>query len=183
MPATAKDYYHTLGVKKGASDDEIRKAYRRLARKYHPDLNPGDKTAEDKFKQVQEAYDVLSDPKKRQMFDQFGFYSEQGFPPPGGGPQPGAGGFGFGGFDFTDFSDAFGRGAPSGGGFSDLFGQFFGRDSRTGNRPNRSGAAISSIRSPSISGRRSRARKCGSPCTGWKPVWCARVRVRKAMPA
>jgi molecular chaperone DnaJ len=127
MPATAKDYYHTLGVKKGASDDEIRKAYRRLARKYHPDLNPGDKTAEDKFKQVQEAYDVLSDPKKRQMFDQFGFYSEQGFPPPGGGPQPGAGGFGFGGFDFTDFSDAFGRGAPSGGGFSDLFGQFFGR--------------------------------------------------------
>lgn len=136
MAATAKDYYQTLGVKKGASDDDIRKAYRRLARKFHPDLNPGDKTAEEKFKQVQEAYDVLSDPKKRQMFDQFGFYSEQGFPGAGAGPQPGAGGFGFGGFDFSDFSDAFGRagggaGAAGGGGFggsfSDLFGQFFGR--------------------------------------------------------
>lgn len=75
-----KDYYGTLGVDKKASEDEIRKAYRRLARKYHPDLNPGDKAAEDKFKTVQEAYDILSEPKKRAMFDQYGFYSDSGFP-------------------------------------------------------------------------------------------------------
>jgi len=97
-----KDYYGTLGVDKKASEDEIRKAYRRLARKYHPDLNPGDKAAEDKFKTVQEAYDILSEPKKRAMFDQYGFYSDNGFPP--GGPPPGGGpGMGFEGFDFSDF--------------------------------------------------------------------------------
>lgn len=120
---TSKDYYETLGVRRNATADEIRKAYRRLARKYHPDLNPGDKAAEDRFKQVQEAYDVLSDSKKRKMYDAYGFYSDQGFP---GAGQPGARpqGFGFGGFDF---SDAFG-GAQSGHGgtFSDLFSQFFG---------------------------------------------------------
>jgi DnaJ-class molecular chaperone len=63
------DYYKTLGVSKDADADEIRKAYRRLARKHHPDLNPGDKAAEDRFKTVQEAYDVLSEPKKKQMYD------------------------------------------------------------------------------------------------------------------
>ena len=76
----AKDYYATLGISRTASPDEIQKAYRKLARKYHPDLNPGDKSAEDRFKNVQEAYDVLSDAKKRQMYDQVGFYSENGFP-------------------------------------------------------------------------------------------------------
>jgi molecular chaperone DnaJ len=120
---TSKDYYETLGVRRDASQDEIRKAYRRLARKYHPDLNPGDKAAEERFKAVQEAYDVLSDAKKRKMYDTYGFYSESGFP---GAGQPGAGpqGFGFGGFDF---SEAFG-GAQGGFGssFSDLFSQFFG---------------------------------------------------------
>ncbi|MFZ5927846.1 MAG: molecular chaperone DnaJ [Acidobacteriota bacterium] len=120
---TSKDYYETLGVRRDASPDEIRKAYRRLARKYHPDLNPGDKAAEERFKAVQEAYDVLSDAKKRKMYDTYGFYSESGFP---GAGQPGAGpqGFGFGGFDF---SETFG-GAQGGFGssFSDLFGQFFG---------------------------------------------------------
>jgi molecular chaperone DnaJ len=127
-----KDYYGTLGVGKKASDDEIRKAYRRLARKYHPDLNPGDKAAEDKFKTVQEAYDILSEPKKREMFDQYGFYSDSGIPtggaPPGGGP-----GMGFEGFDFSDFINQQGagrRGAPpnqdSGGRFTDIFSQFFG---------------------------------------------------------
>src|SRR3979490_3584982 len=88
MPTT-QDYYDTLKVDKKASQDEIRKAYRRLARKYHPDLNPGDKAAEDRFKKLQEAYDVLSDPKKRQMYDQHGFYSDNfnpnAAPPSGGG--------------------------------------------------------------------------------------------------
>ena len=79
MPQTT-DYYKTLGVDRNISTDDLRKAYRRLARKYHPDLNPGDKAAEDRFKQVQEAYDILSDPKKKQMYDQFGFYSENGMP-------------------------------------------------------------------------------------------------------
>lgn len=133
MPAT-KDYYNALGVKRDASADDIRKAYRRLARKYHPDLNPGDKAAEDKFKEIQEAYDILSDAKKRKMFDQFGFYSENGFP--GAGAQnPNAGGFGFGGFDFSEqfgnqggFSGTGpGAGGAGGSSFSDLFSQFFGR--------------------------------------------------------
>lgn len=128
MPST-KDYYQTLGVKREAASDDIRKAYRRLARKYHPDLNPGDKAAEERFKQVQEAYDVLSDAKKRKMFDQFGFYSENGFPG-GGAQQPGDPGFGFGGFDFSEAAGAAGgaSGAAHGGpgGFSDLFSQFFG---------------------------------------------------------
>src|ERR1700684_1309023 len=100
------DYYHTLGVAKEADADEIRKAYRRLARKHHPDLNPGDKAAEDRFKTVQEAYDILSDSKKKTMYDQYGFYSENGVPQQGG--RGGGGGaqrgpnMGFGGFDFTD---------------------------------------------------------------------------------
>src|ERR671926_1318291 len=102
MPsATKQDYYETLGVARGASEDDIRKAYRKLARKYHPDLNPGDKSSEDRFKNVQEAYDILSDSKKRQMYDQFGFYSENGMPNagPGGAGNPYPGGFDFRGFD------------------------------------------------------------------------------------
>lgn len=126
--AASRDYYQSLGVKRDASAEDIRKAYRRLARKYHPDLNPGDKAAEERFKEIQEAYDVLSEPKKKKMYDQFGFYSDQGFAAGGAqqGPNPG---FGFGGFDFSDaFSGAAGaRGGFSGGGFGDLFSQFFGR--------------------------------------------------------
>lgn len=135
--AAKQDYYETLGLKKGASDDDIRKSYRRLARKYHPDLNPGDKAAEERFKTVQEAYDILSDTKKRQMYDQFGFYSENGMPgggAGGSGPFGGAGGpnMDFGGFDFSEFARR--AGGPQGGahgagessGFRDIFSQFFG---------------------------------------------------------
>src|SRR5215475_14511427 len=143
MPTASKhDYYETLGVGRKASTDDIRKAYRKLARKYHPDLNPGDKSAEDRFKNVQEAYDVLSDPKKRTMYDQYGFYSDSGFAganpggPGGGAPHPG---MDFNGFDFSDFfasqggasagSGSGGRRAESSagtGGFRDIFSQFFG---------------------------------------------------------
>src|ERR1700687_6417778 len=77
MATTAKtDYYELLGVPKKASSKDIRTAFRKLAPKYHPDLNPGDKSSEEKFKQLQEAYDVLSDAKKRKMYDQYGFYSD-----------------------------------------------------------------------------------------------------------
>ena len=129
MPATAQDYYATLGIARGASQEEVRKAYRRLARKYHPDLNPGDKAAEERFKKVQEAYDILSDPKKRQMYDQYGFYSEHG-PQPGAGAGPQGPGMGFGGFDFSDFVSQAGPEADTSGSFRDLFSQFFGRGRR-----------------------------------------------------
>src|ERR1700678_4804567 len=85
-----QDYYELLGVARKASVKDIRAAYRKLARKYHPDLNPGDKSAEEKFKQIQEAYEVLSDTKKRQVYDQFGFNA----PSSVGGPGPGYGGQG-----------------------------------------------------------------------------------------
>jgi molecular chaperone DnaJ len=149
-----KDYYEILGVKKSASAEEIRKAFRKLARKYHPDVNPGDKSAEEKFKTLSEANDVLSDPKKRKIYDQVGFYSDNidaataeayargggtpgddgfqgGFP--GGGPEQAGGGqgvhFDFGGFDFSDLADSPGRSRKSGGGgssFRDIFGGMFG---------------------------------------------------------
>lgn len=128
------DYYKTLGVGRDAKDDDIRKAYRRLARKHHPDLNPGDKSAEERFKKVQEAYDVLSEPKKRQMYDQFGFYSESGMPGPGAGAYQQSPHMDFGGFDFSDVfaggaAGAKGREAESGR-FSDIFSQLFGRGAR-----------------------------------------------------
>src|SRR5258706_9313102 len=126
MATTAKtDYYELLGVGRKASAKDIRTAFRKLARKYHPDLNPGDKASEEKFKQLQEAYDVLSDSKKRQMYDQYGFYSEN---VPTGDYRPGAAGadnnvnFDFGGFDFSGGSGASGGGAS----FRDLFSNFFG---------------------------------------------------------
>jgi molecular chaperone DnaJ len=153
MATQQKDYYGALGVKKNASADEIRKAFRKLARKYHPDVNPGDKKAEEKFKEISEANDVLSDPKKRKIYDQLGFYSDNIDPAAaeayarGGGF--GAGGFGAGpfpgadqgrtgaqGFDFSgfDFSDLAGGGGRAGGGgaasFGDLFSSMFSRGGR-----------------------------------------------------
>ena len=130
------DYYKTLGVERSADADEIRKAYRKLARKHHPDLNPGDKSAEERFKKVQEAYDVLSEPKKKEMYDQVGFYSENGMPTGAGAGGPGAGpNMGFGGFDFSEFTRAAGSGAGRGrtvdpsesANFQDIFSQWFGR--------------------------------------------------------
>lgn len=145
MPSAAKkDYYETLGVGRSADADEIRKSYRKLARKYHPDLNPGDKAAEDRFKKVQEAYDVLSDDEKRKVYDQYGFYSPN-IPPNGGGPGgPGAGGGpNFSGFDFSEFlrqQQARQGGAAGAAGaagtdsegfrFRDIFGDLFGGGGR-----------------------------------------------------
>ncbi len=137
MAAKTKDYYEVLGIKRDASQDQIKQAYRKLARKFHPDLNPGDKSAEEKFKGLQEAYDVLSDPENRKLYDQYGdnwraVKSGAGAPPPGWegaqratrGAGPGAGGFDFGDFDFSDF-----RSAGGAGGF-DIFEEMFGGSGR-----------------------------------------------------
>ena len=106
MADNKRDYYEVLGVQKGAADDEIKKAYRKLAKKYHPDLNPGDKEAEAKFKEVNEAYEVLSDKDKRARYDQFGFAGvDTNFGGGAGGGNPYAGGVG--GFDFSDIFDSF----------------------------------------------------------------------------
>ena len=122
-----KDYYETLGVKKDAKADEIKKSYRRLARKFHPDVNPNDKTAEEKFKEVQEAYDVLSDEKKRKVFDKFGYYADNldVNSPYGAGTAGGAGAPG--GFDFSGFNwDSGAAGSSSSGSsFRDIFSDLF----------------------------------------------------------
>ena len=111
MAENKRDYYEVLGVEKGASADEIKKAYRKAAMKYHPDRNPGDKTAEEKFKEVGEAYEILSDDQKRSRYDQFGFAGVD----PNYGAGAGAGGYGFGGGGFGGFGD-----------FGDIFSEFFG---------------------------------------------------------
>lgn len=130
MAEQKRDYYEVLGVERGADDASIKKAYRQLAKKYHPDMNPGDAEAEKKFKEASEAYAVLSDPDKRRQYDQFGHSAFEG---------GGAGG-GFGGFDFggADFSDIFG----------DIFGDFFGggRSSRNSNGPMKGANLRTSVR-------------------------------------
>ena len=123
------DYYEILGVPRNASEDEIKKAYRKLAVKYHPDKNPGDKTAEEKFKDTTEAYEVLKDSQKRAQYDQFGHAAFQG----GAGGYGGAGGFGgFGGFDLSDALRAFMNDFGGDSVFSDLFGMGGGRSRRGG---------------------------------------------------
>ncbi len=128
MAEQKRDYYEVLGVERGADDASIKKAYRQLAKKYHPDMNPGDAEAEKKFKEASEAYAVLSDPDKRRQYDQFGHAAFEG----------GAGGFG--GFDFggADFSDIFG----------DIFGDFFGggRSSSRNNGPMKGANIRTSVR-------------------------------------
>jgi len=122
---TKRDYYEILGIKKGASEAEIKKAFRKLARKYHPDVNPGDKTAEQKFKEMNEANEVLSDPKKRKQYDQFGHAAfDPGFAQ-GGGSGPGRG---FEGFSQGGQGGDFFRGG--GGGFEDIFSNIFGNRAR-----------------------------------------------------
>src|SRR5215211_9061564 len=120
-----KDYYNILSVKKDAKADEIKKAYRRLARKFHPDVNPNDKAAEEKFKEVQEAYDVLSDEKKRKVFDRFGYYHDNLDPdsPFGAGAAAGAAGAPPG-FDFSGFT--WETGSTGGSSFRDIFSDLFG---------------------------------------------------------
>lgn len=140
-----KDYYGTLGIKKTATAEEIRKAFRKLARKYHPDVNPNDKKSEEKFKEISEANDVLSDPKKRKIYDQLGFYSDNidpaaaeayarggGFGAGGFGGVPGGGAgrgsqgapFDFSGFDFSNFESGE-RSTGGSGGFRDIFSSIF----------------------------------------------------------
>ena len=128
MAATRRDYYDLLGVKRDASEKEIRQAYRKLARKYHPDINPNDKTSEERFKEVSEAYEVLSDKDKRAKYDRYGHdwqFAEQA-------EAARAQGYGPGGFrrtyttgDFSDVEDLFGGGGDSG--FGGIFGDLFGR--------------------------------------------------------
>jgi molecular chaperone DnaJ len=129
-----RDYYDILGVKKAATDDEIKKAYRALAKKFHPDKNKGNKDAENKFKEISEAYAVLSDKEKRGQYDRMGREAFSGASPFGGGAGPA----GFGGFDFSQFGDQFGgaRGTAGGGrrstrrgssgGFTDILSDLFG---------------------------------------------------------
>jgi molecular chaperone DnaJ len=124
-----EDFYKILGVKKDAKPDEIKKAYRRLARKYHPDVNPGDKAAEDRFKQMSEAFDVLSDPKKRKVYDRFGQYSDNlanaAEAGPAGATYSRGAPFDFSGFDFGGGGATTGQGAGSGS-FRDIFADLFG---------------------------------------------------------
>ena len=175
MATKIKDYYDVLGVKRGASDNEIKQAYRKLARKFHPDLNPGDKVAEEKFKELQEAYDVLSDPENRKLYDQYGenwraVKAGAGAPPPGWegaqrsarGAGPRAAGFDFGDFDFGSFR------SEGAGGF-DIFEEMFGGAGRGRGRRSGRGADIEaelelSLEEAHRGGRRTLEMQVAQPC-------------------
>ena len=200
-----KDYYATLGVKKTATAEEIRKAFRKAARKYHPDVNPNDKKAEEKFKEISEANDVLSDEKKRKIYDQVGFYSDQIDPArprlrlgvcaadfraavrrrcAAGGAAVRRSSGDFGGFDFSGLSGGGGArqqepAVAVWGSFKDIFCGIF-----TGGRPQaragRSRAPISNTRRPWTSGRRFAAARRASRSTGRRPARRATGRRRPA---
>ena len=145
-PTQQKDYYAILGVKKTATQDEIRKAFRKLARKYHPDVNPGDKKAEERFKEISEANDILSDEKKRKIYDQLGFYSDQIDPAQAEAyaRQQSAGGrppVDFGGFDFSGFQGGGSAPGPQAGAGSSTWGSF--KDIFSGIFTENSGAPLS----------------------------------------
>ena len=173
MAESKRDYYEVLGVPKTADDATIKKAYRTLAKKYHPDANPGDAEAEKKFKEASEAYSILSDPEKRKQYDQFGHAAFDG------GAGGGAGYGGFGGFDGADMGDIFG----------DIFGDFFGgRSSRGGSRalpamvqarkpepPRRPAPSVMvKVRSCTPS------RPCSAPCRMSRPVQIVAVLARSS---
>src|SRR5215211_6187271 len=140
-----QDYYEILGIKRDAQPDEIKKAYRRLARKYHPDVNPGDKAAEERFKLMSEAHDVLSDPKKRSVYDRFGQYSDNLADAagrgagPSGGRTAGSGGspFDFTGFDWGSASSSSSSGGGGGSSFRDIFADLFSGGGKTEREPPR----------------------------------------------
>ena len=169
MAVKFRDYYETLEVPRGAPAEEIRKAYRKLARKHHPDVNRNDKSAEEKFKEINEAYEVLSDPEKRKRYDQLGANWKAGseFTPPPGAQHAGAG--------YRDFSEVFGAGREAGG-FSDFFESMFGgrgggREATSRRRGQNITAEISSpskrlitvARAASASRERSLARNAAAP--------------------
>ena len=131
MAQAQRDYYEVLGVSRDATEDETKKAYKKLARKYHPDMNPGDKEAEEKFKEVNEANEVLSDPEKKARYDQFGFAGVD----PTYGAGAGGGAYGGAGFDFGDLGDIFGS----------FFGGGFGGGARTRNGPQRGDSIRASV--------------------------------------
>ncbi|HEX8177494.1 MAG TPA: molecular chaperone DnaJ [Pyrinomonadaceae bacterium] len=189
-----EDYYQVLGVKRDAKPEEIKKAYRRMARKYHPDVNPGDKSAEERFKKITEAHDVLSDPKKRKVYDRFGQYSDNLADAAARGAAPGgAGGRTSPGFDFEGFDWGNASSSSTGGGgtsFRDIFADLFGGSGKAEREPPRpqpvKGADIEmplalsfeeSVRGMTTNITVNRSEQCsrcnGAGDTGGSPVICA----------
>lgn len=176
----AEDFYKVLGVKKDASAADIKKAYRRLARQYHPDFNAGNRDAETKFKQISEAYEVLSDSEKRKNYDMFGTAT-----PPFGGAGAGAGGQDFSGFDFRGFDFSGGGGGGAGGAgfkdFSDIFSDLFNRNkssSQSSRQSARRGQDIQhsvsltffeAIKGLTMNFRVDRSKPCGT-CDGYQKI-------------